>query len=77
MKNNKYLKCSYYVEMAKYDLNNNRSKSYSLTWYNASGSVIDTSNIEYYSEWTYPMPDSMGEGIMYMVKMLIAMQESD
>ncbi len=75
-KNRKYLKYTHAIDLIKFDLNNNRYKIISITYY-ASSNAIETLNVEYASDWNYPIPESVGERIMEMVNAIIAYQETD
>lgn len=69
-KNSKYLKYTHHIELNKFDLNANKYKLINITYY-ASGRGLETFNQEYLSDWTYPIPDSVGEAILETVKMIV------
>ena len=73
-KNSKYLKYTHRIILYKFDLSANKYKDISTTTY-ASERVIETSNYEYLSDWTYPIPDSVGEDILETVKKIVGQKQ--
>lgn len=75
----KKAKCNKFTHrtvMTKYDLKNNKCKTMSIIMY-ASDEVIESINNEYLFDWEYPVPESVGEGVMEMVKLMVSLQNSD
>lgn len=65
-----FLKYTHAIAHYKYDLRANCYKYLSLTNY-SSGGVISTVQLEYRSNWEYPIPDSVGEDIFDTIDSLI------